>query len=411
MSKPIKVLILIDHLGAGGAQEFVYQLCRHISPDETRLSVCALGSRGIYKEKIEALGVPVYLLSPDQDLDPSPRGLIRLLKGSTKLWSLLRLHGYDVVHSFLQLAFAFGTPVARLAGIPTVHSIMAVRAQLQPWYFRLLGRYQRWVDLYITPIPIELTEAGVRKHKIKLVEVTVDVSEMLTIQHDVQLAIEPFNLMDTYPVTLSVGRLHPAKGHEYAILAWPHVLKKWPRARLLIVGDGEDEARLRRLADHPGLCDSIAFAGYRTDLTALFSRADIFLRTSINEGVNLTTIQAMAAGLPVIGFQNPAPKEIINNGLSGLLVPLGDELALAKAIHQLSEDRSLKRKLGQEGRARVDSYYDIASVVSFYEELYNAIHIRRPLDEVPDFSTFINSFKDHFSARSSRAKVIDGSDR
>jgi glycosyltransferase involved in cell wall biosynthesis len=390
MANAIHVLIVIDNLGTGGAQEFVYQLYGRLARDTFECTVCALRSGGVYREKIEALGIPVYVLAPNRSLFSLPAAIINL-------WRLLRSGRYDVVNILLQGSFAITTPLARLERIATVHSIMAARAQLRRWYFSLISWYQRWVDLYVTPIPKELTEAGVQEHKIKLVEVTVDLTEMLKVQHDAQLVIEPFDLTDAYPVALSIGRLHPDKGHEFAIRAWPLVLNEWPRARLLIVGDGDDEPRLKALAGRLGLSDSVIFAGYRPNLADLFARADVFLRTSVNEGVNLTTIQAMAAGLPTIGFKNPAPKEIINQGVNGIIVPLGDEVALGHAILSLSSDKDLMHRLGRTGRVKVTDYYDINHVVCFYANLYAALCKNQPIDSIPNMGSSIYLFNDHFS--------------
>jgi glycosyltransferase involved in cell wall biosynthesis len=389
MPKAVEVLIVIDHLDAGGAQEFIYQFCSRFATNRVRLSVCAFHP-GDYQKKLQALGIPVYVLAPKHDPLSSFLAVV-------KLWGLLGSHHYHIVNTVLQGSFAIVTPLARLRGVPTVHSIMAVRSQLQRWYFLLLVWYQRWVEVYLTPIPKELTTAGVCEDKVKLVEVTVDLTRMLSIRHDSQHHVEGFDLANAFPVALSIGRLHPDKGHEYAIRAWPHVLATWPKARLLIVGDGHDEARLKALAEHLGLAESVLFIGYRSDVEALFSRADLLLRASINEGVNLTVIQAMAAALPVIGFKNGAPKEIINNRINGLLVDLCDDYAFAKAIVQICANKALMKHIIYNGRAMVSAYYSIDNVVRFYKSLYEAVSENRSLYLLEDMSNSMIYFEDHFS--------------
>jgi glycosyltransferase involved in cell wall biosynthesis len=400
MLKPIRILILIDHLGTGGAQEFVYQLARHLASDRVQLSVATLRSGGIdrskaidpgiYREKLEQLGIAVHTLAPNPRLSQFPSALYYLLR-------LLCTQRYDVVNTILQASFVCGSPLAWLLRIPTVHSVMSVRAQNQRWYFPLMSWYQGLVNLYITPIPKELTDAGVGEQRVKLIEVTADFTEMLAVRHDPQQVIVPFELMSAYPVALSIGRLHPDKGHEYAIQAWPHVLQHWPQARLLIVGDGDDEGRLKAVAEQLELTDSVLFAGYRSDLAELFARADIFLRMSVNEGVNLTTIQAMAAGLPTIGFKNPAPKEIISDHINGRLVKLGDAVALGQAISEISGEKELLERLGQTARRRVNQYYSIQNVARFYEYAYEALRDKRDLASAPDMHHTMHRFDEHFS--------------
>lgn len=399
MAEPIRALILIDHLGTGGAQEFVYQLACRLSPKRVQLSIAALLAGGIdpnkaddpaiYRERLTQLGIPVYTLAPSPRLSQIPLALFNLAR-------LLRAQHFDVVTTMLQVSFVCGSPVAWLLRVPTIHSIMSVRAQTQRWYFPLMSWYQPLVSLYLTPIPKELTEAGIQAAKIKLVEVAVDLTEMLAVRHDSQRVIEPFDLTNAYPVALSVGRLHPDKGHEYAIRAWPYVLQQWPHARLLIVGDGSDEARLKALVEQLNLAPSIILTGYRSDLAKLFTRADIFLRTSVNEGVNLTTIQAMAAGLPTIGFKTPTPKEIIADNINGLLVELGDATSLGQAISRVNSEKELLYRLGQAARAQVGRYFDIQMIAHFYENAYSALREHRDLTSIPDMSSSIDLFNDHF---------------
>jgi glycosyltransferase involved in cell wall biosynthesis len=366
MTKVVEVLIVIDHLDAGGAQEFVFQICRYLSSDVVRFSVCALRSGGFYKPKIEVLGIPVLILSPTRDIANLP--LIAL-----NLFRLLRPRRYDVVHSLLQASFLFATPMSRLLGMPTMHTIVSIRGQMQWWYFPLMSWYQRFVSRYLTPLPAELIDSGVQSHRITPVGAAIDLSEMLEIKHDPMRNIAPFDLTNAYPVALSIGRLHPDKGHEFAIRAWPKVLEAWPRARLLIVGDGEDEARLKALSNQLGLAASVTFTGYRGDLAALFARADILLRTSVNEGANFAMTQAMAAGLPVIGFVTAASSEIIEPERNGLLTPLRDHIALAQAVRRLAADQELVRHIGEAGRSDMKNHYNITSVMETYVACYRTL--------------------------------------
>ena len=377
MHKPIKVLIVVDSLTGGGVQELVYHLCSHLSQERIQFSVCALRSGGVYQKKIQALSVPVYVLS-------STRSLIYLPLIVIKLFRLLRSQKYDVVHTFLEGSFVIGTPIAHMAKIPSIHSIMALKAQLPEWYFALMAWLQKWVGSYLVGGELEeFIKAGIQKDKIKFVEALIDLTEMLSVEHNPGQIIPPFELTGAYPVVLSVGRLHLDKGHEYIIRAWSDVLKRWPSARLLIVGKGNDERRLRSLVESFGLGESVLFAGYRGDLATLFKRADIFVRASINEGVNMATIQAMAAGLPVIGFKTECRKDFVIHGISGWLVGLCDESALAQAIIKLSADRRLMWELGQRAQTGVRNYFDMTRMITFYERLYGAAK-KRQLDKLPD---------------------------
>jgi glycosyltransferase involved in cell wall biosynthesis len=254
---------------------------------------------------------------------------------------------------------------------------MATRVQKDQWgYFSMIHLLWRWVDCFLTPLPDELEAVGVARSRVRVVEVTIDLTDMYAIEHNPEQAIPPLELTDSYPVVLSVGRLHSDKGHEFAVRAWPLILVRYPHARLVIVGAGEEEPRLQHLTEKLGLGDSVVLAGFRDDLANLFARANIFLRTSLTEGVNLTTAQAMAAGVPVVGFRTPSPRDLVDNGINGFLVPLQDEAALAQAVLELADDLNLSKRFAHNARAAIRHRYDWEGVVATYRSLYEAISRR-----------------------------------
>jgi glycosyltransferase involved in cell wall biosynthesis len=257
--------------------------------------------------------------------------------------------------------------------------------------------YQRLVSAFLSFNPMELSQAGIHSAKVKAVELTPELDHMLTLTRNPMYDLPELDLRGAFPVVLSVARLHPDKGHEYAIRAWPRVAAQWPRGRLLIVGAGEDDARLRRLAAEFMVADTVIFAGHRSDLAALFTRADINLRTSINEGVNFITIQAMAAGLPIIGLQVGAAKEVIKHMVTGLLVAVGDSGALADAINLLCVDADLAQTLGSQARTQVRSYYSIDKIAHIYTQMYRLISMGVSARQIPDMSSTMEEFDQIFS--------------
>lgn len=369
MTQPIPVLIVIDHLHTGGAQEFLVQLCQKLPKQFVRPTVCALRGGGIYVEHIDRLGIPLITLAPSGH--PAWRVFAAL-----RLRALLRSERYHIIHTFLEGSFGVGTPFGWATGLPTIHTIVATRQQWPVWYRYLLQMYQPLVNTYCTFSPSDLTTCGITPEKIKAVDVRVDMSAFLGLHRDNTLAIEGLPLHEHHLAILSVGRLHPEKGHEYAIKAWPQVVQKVPQARLVIVGDGDDEARLRRMANETGVQDTILFTGFRKDLEALYSRAAIFLRTSINEGINLSTTYALAAALPAIGFSTQTSKEIIVNEENGLLIPLRDHHALAEAITRLAQDKALRYRMGEAGRSAIRLHYGLQPIIDFYTTLYQTTAVK-----------------------------------
>lgn len=377
MTPPIPVLIVIDHLDSGGAQEFVWQMCRKIPRDQIKISVCALRSGGIYASRIKSLDLRVIEIAPSKEKKWWPVIFFEIVK-------VIFRRDQSIVHTFLEKSFALCTPLAFIRQIPTLHTIVAIQKQSPPWYFPLMSIYQKAVLAYLSFHPPELYRFGIQPNKIRAVEMAVDIEEFLSIKREPfrelpNIPIEPSNIVIT-----SIARLHPDKGHEYLVRAWPKVLKSLPEARLLIVGEGEDRRRLERLINNLGLEKTVYLPGYRVDIKEILQRTNIFVRPSVNEGVNLITIQAMASGLPVIGFQTDVPKEIVVPNHNGLLVPLRDTEALAEAIIHLGNRPDLASQYGINARQGVQDYYNASHIFDYYLNMYKVIANTRSIDQIED---------------------------
>jgi len=151
---------------------------------------------------------------------------------------------------------------------------------------------------------------------------------------------------------------------------------------LWIAGSGRQETRLRALVQELDLQNSVELLGYQDHLEQAFSMSDLFLRTSLNEGVNLVTLLAMAAGMPIIAFRTIVPKDYITHDYTGWTVPV-DERSLADAIILLLDSPDLRKKLGSQAHTSMESYYDAERIVHYHERLYQAVYMRQSTDLLP----------------------------
>jgi glycosyltransferase involved in cell wall biosynthesis len=175
------------------------------------------------------------------------------------------------------------------------------------------------------------------------------------------------------PLAVSVGRLTEQKGHLGLAAAVPAVLAAVPSARFVWVGDGplRDEIA-RRLADL-GLTDAVTSIGSHPDIPALLGAADTLVQPSRFEGLPLVVLEAMAAGIPVVGTDVIGVADAVLDGITGRLAPYGDTLALAEAIITVLSDRETRERWGAAGRARQQSLFTAAGMAaataSVHEEL------------------------------------------
>ncbi|MCX7600103.1 MAG: glycosyltransferase family 4 protein [Armatimonadetes bacterium] len=188
-------------------------------------------------------------------------------------------------------------------------------------------------------------------------------------KRDDELANE-LGLDDAYPVVIWPAKLNRRKGQVDLIRAWREVVREFPAGRLLIVGDGKFRDKLPRLAQRLGVRDSVAFTGFRPDVLRLLSVSHILACPSRSETLCLSVLEAMAAGVPVVSTRVWGPVDYIEDGVNGLLVPVGAWRELARGIKRLASDRELARRLSEAARAMVRQKYSFETFRARLAELY-----------------------------------------
>jgi phosphatidylinositol alpha-1,6-mannosyltransferase len=167
------------------------------------------------------------------------------------------------------------------------------------------------------------------------------------------------------PLVLMVGRLDAAeayKGHAEMIAAWPAILARVPAARLVIVGDGDDLPRVRRLARSAGVSRAVDFPGFvsRDALLDLYRRASVFALPSRGEGFGLVYLEAMAHRLPCLGSRDDAASDVIVDGATGFLVAPEDRALVAHRLAMLLQNPALRDEMGRAGERRLRERFTYA---------------------------------------------------
>lgn len=174
-------------------------------------------------------------------------------------------------------------------------------------------------------------------------------------------------------VVMQVARLNRLKDHVTSMKVVARLADTEPDLRLVIVGEGEEEAALRALHAELGLGERVEFLGARSDVPRLLQAADAFLLTSISEGIPLTLIEAMASGLPCVATAVGGVPEVVADGVTGLLAPPGDVDAIAAALRRVLADGALAEGLGRAGRERAAKHFAIAPMQAQYARIYREL--------------------------------------
>jgi glycosyltransferase involved in cell wall biosynthesis len=184
---------------------------------------------------------------------------------------------------------------------------------------------------------------------------------------------EDLGLADKRRYLVNVARQHPIKDHATLLKAYYHVSRNYGDVDLLLVGDGPLRRDLHELAVTLGIKERVHFLGVRNDVPNLLRLADAFVLTSLSEAASLTILEAMAASLPVVVTAVGGNPEIVRHGVEGLLVPPGDSVRLAEALHLLLSGTGRATAMGRAGAERVRKYYQLEHTVLQYRALYGRL--------------------------------------
>ncbi|HEU4927002.1 MAG TPA: glycosyltransferase family 4 protein [Vicinamibacterales bacterium] len=175
------------------------------------------------------------------------------------------------------------------------------------------------------------------------------------------------------PLVGNVAALVPHKGQRYLVDAAGLVLPKQPDARFIIAGEGELRPQLEHQIRQHHLEKHVILAGFRSDILSLHKAFDIFVMSSVTEGLGTSILDAMACGKPVVGTTAGGIPEVVADGETGLLVPPRDPRALADAITRLLSDRALRERMGAAGVARVRERFSAEIMVKKTLEVYERL--------------------------------------
>ena len=279
----------------------------------------------------------------------------------------------DVVHTHNPLALSYGAPAARLARVPRVvhtkHGANPSERRRTVGARRLLARL---CDAFVAVSP-ETAEVArvldrVREPRLVTIANGIDVGAFARdpaarARVRAELGVGDACLVGT------VARLAPEKNHVGLVAAMAPLLG--PSVHLAIVGDGPERAAIER-AIAPALRPFVHLTGARHDVPALLSAFDLFALSSTTEGLPLAVPEAMAAGLPVVATAVGGLPSVLREGITGLLVPAGDEAALGRALGALIADPARRERLGRAARDDAAARFSLARVVDAYEALYAA---------------------------------------
>ncbi len=385
----IRVLRVIARLNVGGPALHAVLLTERLDPSRYD-SLLVTGTEGPREGNYLALrGKSLERLVVVPALGREIRGWQDTI-ALRELARLIRRVRPLIVHTHTAKAGVLGRLAARIVGVPVVvHTYHGhvFQGYFSPVKTRLFLSIERWLarrtDRLLTvseSVRQELLRLGIgTPERVQVIPLGLDLDGFLQCatlrgQLRAQLGI------GDAPLVGIIARLVPIKRHEDFLAAARDVALRLPDCRFLVVGDGELRVGLEDRARALGLDGRIYFLGWRGDLPGLYADLDLVALTSANEGLPVSLIEAMAAGLPVVATRVGGVPDLVEDGVTGLLVPPKDPGALAEAMVRLLSDPNRRQAMGDAGRERVDPAYSaerlLRDVGRLYTELLAARGVR-----------------------------------
>ncbi|HET7417612.1 MAG TPA: glycosyltransferase [Solirubrobacterales bacterium] len=363
----MRLQVVISEMGVGGAEKMVVENLRDGAAHGDELAL--LGAPGQLDEELRELSIRRQSL-------PTSRSLPGLLRSLGIVARFTRGFRPDVIHSHnvrVTAVARFGSQLALPAGRPplltTYHGVPLEEEEQAAKLLRL-------ADLVVCvseDLKGHLEEKGFPPHKLAVIPNGVPDPVPLSGARRAQIDAE-LGLDEEAEVVSIVGRLVPQKAHERFLEAAAAVKEQRPRARFLVVGDGERRAELEALAAQHNLGSSLLFTGIRPDAADVIARSDLLVFSSVWEGLSIAALEALARGIPVVSTDVAGAQELLTTG-AGVIVPQ-DATALGEAIAAALADPAARERMGTEGRRLHAERFSVARMNAGYRELYEQLQRR-----------------------------------
>jgi glycosyltransferase involved in cell wall biosynthesis len=359
-----KVLHVITDTNIGGAGRYLLNLLS--AWDENRYSVAvACPAGGELEKRLKSLGVKVY---PLKGGEKSFR-----ISHVAQILGIIAREKVDLIHTHASLS---GRIAGKLSGCRVVMTRHWMGKKSE------MGLLRRWINRIIYRLLTDRVIAVSRAVKVSLIEIGVPAWLIKTVYNGInipnifencgKLRME-LNIPAGVPLLGMIARLVPEKGHEYAIKAMPEILRRFPDARLVLVGDGPSRTYLEDLCERVGVKERVIFLGFRKDVEKIAIDFDVILMPSLSEGLPLALLESMALGKPVVASEVGGIPEVIKDGINGVLVPPGDAGALAEKIVGLLISDKLRENLGKNARHTILSQFTARTMAEKTFRIYDEL--------------------------------------
>jgi glycosyltransferase involved in cell wall biosynthesis len=364
-ARRLRVMQVVPTLDPGGTERLVIEIVKSLS-DAVDSVVCCLDRKGSWAQELVDRGVAVETLDRRAGFHPELGRQIARLAAEGRI---------DVLHCHHYSPFVYGQLAAllnrRLRVIFTEHGRLSDagpslrRRLVNP----LFGRLPEAIYAVSNDLRRHMIAEGLPGGRVGVIHNGIDPGSRPT-PADRAAARAAMGVDGGAFLLGTAGRLDPVKDIPTLLQAFAAVRWSRPDARLVVIGDGSARESLEGQIRGMSAASAITLTGYRGDARRLLSALDVYVNSSTHEGVSLTILEAMAAGIPVVATHVGGTPEVVLEGETGLLVPARAPQSLASAIEALAGAPGTRRSMGEAGRFRVKRHFSVEAMVGRYLNAY-----------------------------------------
>jgi len=357
-----KILFILPSLRGGGAERVVLNIIRGLNQDKFEIELVALDGEGEYLDLIPE-NIKFFNLKKKR----TRYSIFRIVKviNSEKPKIILSSAGQVAILLYFARKLLRYKPI--IVNRSSTFQSQVKANKVIKMLFHLAFRNSDYVIVTTEGMKNDLVENyNVRKDKIRVMYNPIDLENIESLKKGL--------IEDKYfserPVILGCGRLVEEKGFSHSIKAFSTVVKRYPKAKLLILGQGSKKGELEKLAMNLGIRDKVIFLNFRKNPFKYMANADVFVLSSLREGLPNVLLEAMACGTPVVSANcKSGPSEILENDKYGILVPVADSEALANGILKLLGDHNLRMQYSKKALEKVKEF-DSKKIAKVYENFF-----------------------------------------
>jgi len=363
----VDVLHVIRSFEIGGAEKLVLKLASaQAASGGVVPQIASLMGIGPLREEASARGLITHVVGV---------GGVKYVSGMCRILRLLKRLKPDIVHTHNFLSHVHAAPVARVLRIPVVHTKhgrAVTSIGWAPWLRRAIYNLADRIVVVSGETGTAFREkTGVDESKIRVVYNGIDTGGLSGPGRDD--ARGRLGIPSGVKVLGTVSRLDRVKDHDTLLEAFARVVSRRKDCLLIIIGDGPERGNIERKVEALGLDESVRLIGFTDQVPLYLAAMDLFLQPSKEEGLSMTILEAMAAGLPVIATPVGGTPEVIDDGETGRLVDVGNAEKLASCIVEFLEKPDEYAVMAKNARLRVEREFTLERMAEGYEKVYREV--------------------------------------